>query len=227
MSERNVSRPPANRPTRDSRYYTPAARIQLVDGVTRKELNSHADLYSGSAEALERAGVLRADMLPAPGHVQIAWRPAGAKSGSRQQGRSLCWTPGYLEIRRHHDGTYRAKLVVSDEEQAARKKAEEAVERDFNAKRVADSEEGERPRSAVWDSDQLKRFCIGFVETVRGVVVAGTYKDSLPVEFTASGRDRIERILSDLEAAIAGAQVLPKRVAAGGKGHLRVAWSAT
>jgi hypothetical protein len=224
MPEQSTSAPSLNQPIRKDRYYVPAEGIELVSGVTRKELDSRADLYSGSAEALERAGVLRADLLPPPGHVQIAWRPAGAES--RRQGRTLCWTPGYLEIRRHHDGTYRAKLVVSDEEQAARKKAEEAAEHESNAKRTAGSEQGRSPRSSVWDADQLKRFCIGLVETLRGVAVARTYKDGLPVEFTDSGRDRIGRILGDLEEAISGAQVVSKRQP-GGKGHLRVAWSAT
>jgi hypothetical protein len=65
------------------------------------------------------------------------------------------------------------------------------------------------------------------VNIVRSVAVRGVAKDSISVEFTPSGRERIEYLLCELETAIAGAQIVDKRSACGGKGHLRVAWSAS
>lgn len=204
-------------------YYQPAERIELVPGVTRKEINESADLYAGSAEALERAGVLRAHMLPAPGHVQISWNPVGVPRAG------YGFAPGYLEIRRHHDGTYRARLTVSDAERKRREQLVQQRRRERLAGRR--TEHGDcisACRSAeTWTPEKLRELCIAGVNIVRATAMQRATDDSLPLEFTESARERIAHHLAELETAIAGAQIVSKRHVCGGKGHLRVAWSAS
>lgn len=106
-----------------SRFYTPRP-ITLVPGVTHRQVDSRTDAYAGSAEALEAAGVLTADMLPAPTKCSMTWAPTGPIKGW------TCYAPGYVRIVRHPAGGYRVYVTVSLEEQdrrseAARAKAED------------------------------------------------------------------------------------------------------
>lgn len=196
-------------------YYQPAERIELVSGVTRQELSTGTDLYAGSAEDLEQAGVLRADMLPAPGRVQIAWRATGGRVRDA----------GYLVIRRHHDGTYRVTLNVSDEERERRYQVHKQRERESDEKLSA--RRAARVPAEAWTADKLRAVCIAGVNIVRATTIERAKDDSLPLEFTESARERIAHHLAELETAIAGAQIVSKRHTCGGKGHLRVAWSAS
>lgn len=108
---------------RPRHYYTPG-RIESVAGVEHKPIPSkpgiwvsYIDLYVGDADALERSGLLRRDMLPTPPSYSIAWRP----NGMREESESWCQVPGYMEIRRHPSGRYHVQLTVSRQEQEERR----------------------------------------------------------------------------------------------------------
>ncbi|MBA3774001.1 MAG: hypothetical protein H0X13_16370 [Ramlibacter sp.] len=100
------------------RYYAYTPGIALVPGVhQRKSNDDRYDLYSGAAEALEAAGLLRAELLPPDGHNMITWRPGGG----RLEGEGWHEVPGYLTIYRTPGvGLFRVKIAVSREEQARR-----------------------------------------------------------------------------------------------------------
>jgi hypothetical protein len=219
-------------------YYTPGP-IRNVEGVTRSIRDERHDTLTGSAEALISAGVLTAEMLPAPGKCGISWRPSNRQP---ERGGSWFWVPGYVEVKRRPDGTFHVLLAVSDEEQAIRQAKEEA-ETEERRRRYAEKlnqgteninqvnwaseeERQRRERRAAISARDLRAECAKNIDEIRGYV-AGAIREQMPVEFTESGRDRIERILADLEAAVAGAQIVAKRHSGGGKGHLRVAWSAS
>lgn len=119
-------------------YYTPVARIALVPGVQKIQSDCRADRYAGNAEALQQSGLLRPDMLPQIGRYSITWRPEG---GERLGGQSWFWVPGYIEIRRHLDGSFRVALAVSREEQERRK---------------AQAEEEQKARNQKWERDRAE-----------------------------------------------------------------------
>lgn len=231
MADRDTASATHNRPGRDGRYYTPAERIRLVPGVTCKQMDERSDMYAGTAEALERAGVLRAELLPHVGHVQISWRPPGKRTGG-----SYYWTPGYLEIRRHHDGTYRARLVVSHEEQEKRKAAEKERARRWEEQRAA-----QRPQQTQVSADpqrlhdllsqakpvDLRAACLSAVRSLRRITVDDEVRQHRSVDFTESARNRIGWLLDELDCEINGAQIVDRRHPGGGKGHLSLAWSAS
>jgi hypothetical protein len=113
-------------------YYTPAARIDLDTGVEHnpRGINKQGwraircDLYVGTAEALERCGLLRHDMLP-PGY-SITWRPRGDEP---QGGENWYHVPGYIEIiKRPTAGLYHLYRTVSRQEQEARVAAQRVDE---------------------------------------------------------------------------------------------------
>jgi hypothetical protein len=130
------------------RYYTPAARIEPVAGVTRKPASTVCDVFVGTAEALERSGVLRADMLPGPDSYSIAWRPYGVERHRTELGlESIQSMPGFVTISRLPVGGFRVYLAVSREEQAARKAAEKQEQQE--RQRVWDAaERARRPKNA-------------------------------------------------------------------------------
>lgn len=97
-------------------YYQPGA-ILLVAGVKHHKGDDRYDSYTGSAEALQRSGILRPDMLPAPGHCSRTWRPLGAQ---KVPGTNAHDEPGYLKVTRRLDGDFHVFLTVSREEQARR-----------------------------------------------------------------------------------------------------------
>lgn len=229
MADRNTASATHNRPGREGRYYTPAERIRLVPGVTCKQMDERSDMYAGTAEALERAGVLRAELLPHVGHVQISWRPG------KRTGGSYYWTPAYLEIRRHHDGTYRARLVVSYEEQEKRKAAAE----DERMRRREEQRTAQRPQTQVGANGQrfydllsqaepgdLRAACLSALRSLGRITVDDDVRQHRSVDFTESARNRIGWLLGELDCEINGAQIVDRRHPGGGKGHLTLAWSA-
>lgn len=213
-------------------YYQPAERIELVPGVTRKELNEWADLYAGAAEDLERAGVLRADMLPAPGHIQITWNPIGVRQGD------YGFAPGHLEIRRHHDGTYRAKLTVSNAERKRREQLMQQRAREWQEKRRAQDGDRINARAPVETltpeklrgvskektADDFRAFCLRLCDASWWLDGGdGRYE----FRFSDDVRRRIEGLEAEIHTLIEHGSVLPLRPAApAGSGHLRLAWSA-
>lgn len=107
-------------------YYTPAARIEMVPGLSlatpkRRNWNSaFADTYCGKPEALAASGIIARELLPGePGAPACAasYRPAGVKKGPDGWHR----TPGYIQITRLSGGLVRAVLTVSEAEQARRR----------------------------------------------------------------------------------------------------------
>lgn len=226
-------------PERDSRntgrkrprhYYQPVERIELVPGVTHKELDETRSLYAGSGEDLEKAGVLRAHMLPAPGQSCITWNAIGAR-------RRYGYAPGHLEIRRQHDGTYRATLAVSDEERDRRKeeisRRNREVQEELEAgirqrlpemQRRATEQQAEanleKPVNAERQRDAALAGCELTIMWLTGGMVRGASGPFSPAK-TAALVTMIERLME----AIKGAQLVEPRPAAQ-RGHLTVAWSA-
>jgi hypothetical protein len=73
---------------------------------------------------------------------------------------------------------------------------------------------------------ELRTQCLVRVDVIRSLAVDARIRRHLAIEFSESARDRIDRLLCELEAAIAVAQIVHRRHR-GGKGHLRVVWSAS
>jgi hypothetical protein len=132
---------------RQGRYYTPAARIDQIAGVERTQLSGDCpyrcgDLYVGTAEDLERCGLVPRYCFPAHPSCMATWRPNGVK---REDGESWHEVPGYMEVKRHPSGIYRVRLTVSRDEQARRQFAWKECER---AKRA--EWEAENEKSCPW-----------------------------------------------------------------------------
>jgi len=111
-------------------YYTPAAAILDVPGVSKEVGDWVFDCYVGSAQALVQAGLASLDMFPGqPGRplTSATYAPSGCDLTKYRH------TPGYLTIFRRADGNFRIQLTVSAEEQARRAaagKEKEARERE-------------------------------------------------------------------------------------------------
>jgi hypothetical protein len=220
-------------PMRQGHYYTPRP-VKMGPGVKRSTNDAHSDLYAGSAETLERAGVLQADMLPAPGHVGISWRPANMQ---KTPGVSVMWVPGYMEIRRHHDGTYRARLTVSREEQAVRKAAENERERhrqaDAQRRSEATAKERQEATKALMrqafkgmSPATFRDYCMRDIELL-GKALGEDADHNYPLRFGPAAMGKMAALLDQLAALVRDSEVVPRRPENATRGRLRLAWSAS
>lgn len=224
-------------------YYTPEVNIRIVDGVQRKEYDARRDVYSGTAEALESACVLHAAMLPP--RISIAWRPLGAK---KEDGESWFEVPGYLEVHRQRDETFRAVLTVRREEQAARlarlrklRQPEtvrpmheptdvggrsclgEVANTALRATWEFAKQEGTRVVAAI--PDQVRQYyCIGLT-TMKAIVQRDRPWDGCTLNYSTATREQMIAVIGELEELIRTAEVHPLRQPGGGKGHLRLVHS--
>ena len=214
-------------------YYTPAATINIVNGVDRKAYDTRRDVYSGTAEALEAAGVIHSAMLPAPGHVSIAWRPQGVK---KEPGESWFWVPGYVNLQRQRDGTYRALFTVSREEQASRaaretlraKQRERALKRDalLAGPHPPSTRPGEREYESLASTvARVRQVCGVGLGLLKKQVQMGPW-DDCSVSFSTTVRNRMLELVGELEELVSTGELLPVRRSDGERGHLRLVHSA-
>lgn len=209
-------------------YYTPAERIELVPGVKRQRGLANptsTDTYSGTGEALERSGLLCKEMLPAPGRVKISWRP----SNIRKEGHESCpYVPGYMTIWRRPDGTFRADLTVSREEQAARK---------AHAKALEDEEARKAERQAAFDRKQeelgssktpgdVREYYLYGLCLIKELPQRETPFIGCQFNYSAETREQMMNLVRQIDTLIRTAAVLPLRRPGGSRGHLRLAWTA-
>lgn len=138
---------------RKGHYYTPTAQIKAAHDVAVRQVDERRDQYVGSAEALQKAGVITADMLPAPGRCEISWRPTDARP---EFGGSWSWVPGYATVKRDPMGTIRVMLVVSHAEQARRRAAEEARRSQHNSERGRSVPRDVGPQTAMVFQNTLR-----------------------------------------------------------------------
>jgi hypothetical protein len=107
-------------PRRRGTYYKPAGEIRSVPGVVCRQADV-CDCYTGDAESLVAAGLASRDMFPGqPGRpaATAAYRPLLDKA---ELGGSWRDTPGYIEISRRPNGTFRVCLTVGYDEQKRRR----------------------------------------------------------------------------------------------------------
>lgn len=218
-------------------YYTPAERIELVPGVKRQRGLANptsTDTYSGTGETLERSGLLCKEMLPAPGRVKISWRA----SNIRKEGDESCfYVPGYMTIWRQPDGTFRADLTVSREEQAARKAHAKALEEQERREWEKNEEARKAERQAALDRKQEERGSSATAGDVRECYLSSLYviKELAPREkpfigcqfnYSAETREQMMNLVRQIDTLIRTAAMLPLRRPGGSRGHLRLAWTA-
>jgi hypothetical protein len=90
-----------------------------VPGLEKRERDHLSDDYCGTGEAFAASGLLPFELLPGqPGRPKsnASYRPLGSEKAD------LSWwvVPGFIQVARRADGTYRARLAVSHEERARR-----------------------------------------------------------------------------------------------------------
>ena len=104
-------------------------RTETTSGVKKREYVT-GDEYTGTAQALVDAGLVRADQLPGkPGmrKVQVTILPDGTlPSGAPTANHRGACTPGARCIKRTSASSYQVQIFVSKEE-AVRRRAEDAI----------------------------------------------------------------------------------------------------
>lgn len=218
-------------------YYTPAERIELVPGVKRQRglaKPTSTDTYSGTGETLERSGLLCKEMLPAPGRVNISWRPSNIR---KEGGESFYYVPGYMTIWRRPDGTFRVDLTVSREEQAARKAHAEAIEERERREWEKNEEARKAERQTAFERKQEEQGSRATAGDVRESYLASLCViKELPqretpfigcqFNYSAETREQMMNLVRQIDTLIRTAAVLPIRRPKSGGGHLRLAWTA-
>jgi hypothetical protein len=174
-------------------YYTPAKRIAITAGVKHRPLDSRADIYAGTADALVASDILRTDMLPADGRGSLSWRPTGVE---REQGQSWCYVPGYLQVSRHFADGFRVIVAVSREEQAIRKAEEnrrhEQRMREWNAenaKREAELAAMPQPVRGSKTEEDFRYVARIFSASLRRYLIEG-FGDGGPFSYALDDDDR-------------------------------------
>lgn len=134
-------------------YYAPAARIDLVPGVSKSPGSwTWTDRYSGTADALAASGIIPRALMPGEPGAPVGsatYRPEGTPKSEDGWSR----TPGYIQLFRNHTGTIRAELTVSLNEQQRRsdgeKRARAEAQRTERAPMRAESPPAEPPPGEV------------------------------------------------------------------------------
>lgn len=199
---------------RQGHYYTPAAQIKASPDVAVRPVDERRDQYVGSAEALQKAGVITGRMLPDPDRCEISWRPTDARP---EFGESWCYVPGYVTVKRDPMGAIRVMLVVSRAEQARRRAAEEARRRQRNATRAQSVPPDSAPPTAVFFKSTLRHDLRMLWELANS--------GSNGYALAPADRDGILRLLEEADERLRAARVLDPRQHVT-RGALTLVWTA-
>lgn len=191
-------------------------------GELTREEHPFGDTYVGFAEALIAAGLITADQLPGlPGRNKTMctfYDGVPVKKGANHN-----HDERYLSIRRQGK-----RLVVyrgqSEHVQSARI---DALRAQNELEAAAKYQEEKREEASRRTPDEFRESClidVGFMKWS----LAGC-NGLFPFKFSTDARAKMVEALRNLEALIRSSEVLPlhPEKTSAGKGHLRLAWSAS
>lgn len=199
------------------------AKRSLATGGLKHEVTGYGDHYTGSAEDLIAAGLVTADQFPGqPGRGKtMCTYYAGAlvKKGAHHE-----HDEHYLSIRRYGRGKFEVIKGVPKELYLQRVDMWRA-ERERKEEEQHEQERRERVKNKT--ADDFRKWCLFDVRLLRSSL-NGAHGEFL-FQFSPDVTAEAEALLCELEDLMQSSEVLPlqPKSASAGRGHLRLAWSAS